>query len=443
MILHLCVFLNRAKVAILHCIFRKIGLYFLKNTFVPSIRAVQEKEPAMFFDNKEKRNQLSKWIIGIVAACIVIYLGVRYVSAIAAAVSWLMRLVRPLLIGLTFALILNVPLGMFEKRLFTKKPTPKKIKARRPLAIVLSLVLVFGIFAGVALLVIPEFISAMRVLVTMVLDLFDQLAIFDSQTDLSNLPLGSYFSRIDIDWMQLKAELELWLKQAGSEIMDWAAGMIGSVASSVFDGVIGFVFSIYVLANKQTLKRQMGRLIRVWLPEKFGSWLTHAARVSADIFRQFIAGQTTEAIILGTLCAIGMWILQIPYAPMVGALVGVMALIPYVGAFISTTVSAFMILTVSPVKALIFVVFLLALQQLEGNLIYPKVVGAKINLPAMWVLAAITVGGNLAGPIGMLLGVPFASSVYALLKEATDKREQAQLAAKKPVPSENTTQQPE
>lgn len=386
----------------------------------------------MFFDNREKRKQLAKWVIGVIAACILIFLGVRYISSIAAAVSWLVHLVRPLLIGVVLALILNVPLGMFEGRLFSKKPTPKKLRARRPLAIVLSLVLVFGIFVGVAVLVIPEFVAAVRVIASMLLSTMDQLAAFESQMDFSRLPFGEYLSRIDIDWLQLRAELELWFKQAGSAIMDRAAGVIGSVASSVIDSLIGFIFSIYVLANKEKLKRQVSRLIRVWLPEKFGGKLIHAARVSADIFRQFIAGQTTEAIILGSLCAVGMWILQIPYAPMVGALVGVMALIPYVGAFISTAVGAFMILTVSPIKALIFVVFLLALQQIEGNLIYPKVVGAKINLPAMWVLAAITVGGNLAGPIGMLLGVPIASAAYALLKEATDRREQAKMPADAP-----------
>lgn len=386
----------------------------------------------MFFDNREKRKQLAKWVIGVIAACILIFLGARYISSIAAAVSWLVHLVRPLLIGVVLALILNVPLGMFERRLFSKKPTLKKLRARRPLAIVLSLVLVFGIFVGVAVLVIPEFVAAVRVIASMLLSTMDQLAAFESQMDFSRLPFGEYLSRIDIDWLQLRAELELWFKQAGSAIMDRAAGVIGSVASSVIDSLIGFIFSIYVLANKEKLKRQVSRLIRVWLPEKFGGKLIHAARVSADIFRQFIAGQTTEAIILGSLCAVGMWILQIPYAPMVGALVGVMALIPYVGAFISTAVGAFMILTVSPIKALIFVVFLLALQQIEGNLIYPKVVGAKINLPAMWVLAAITVGGNLAGPIGMLLGVPIASAAYALLKEATDRREQAKLPADAP-----------
>lgn len=141
-------------------------------------------------------------------------------------------------------------------------------------------------------------------------------------------------------------------------------------------------------------------------------------------------GQTTEAVILGTLCGVGMAILRIPYAPMVGALVSVTVLIPYVGAFLATVIGAFMILTVNPFKALVFVIYLLTLQQVEGNLIDPRVVGAKINLPAMWVLAAITVGGNLAGPIGMLLGVPAASAAYALLKEATTKKEQQILAMK-------------
>lgn len=178
---------------------------------------------------------------------------------------------------------------------------------------------------------------------------------------------------------------------------------------------MGLVFSIYVLANKEKLKRQTLRLIRVWFPQKFGSALVHAASVCNRSFRNFIAGQAIEAVILGMLSTIGMLILRLPYAPMIGALVGVTALIPIVGAFL--------ILTVSPFKAFIFVVFLIILQQLEGNLIYPKMMGARINLPAIWVFAAMTIGGNLAGPVGMLLGVPAASAAYELLKEATIKRE--------------------
>ena len=153
----------------------------------------------MFFDNREKRKQLAKWVIGVIAACILIFLGVRYISSIAAAVSWLVHLVRPLLIGVVLALILNVPLGMFERRLFSKKPTPKKLRARRPLAIVLSLVLVFGIFVGVAVLVIPEFVAAVRVIASMLLSTMDQLAAFESQMDFSRLPFGEYLSRSYIE----------------------------------------------------------------------------------------------------------------------------------------------------------------------------------------------------------------------------------------------------
>ena len=182
-------------------------------------------------------------------------------------------------------------------------------------------------------------------------------------------------------------------------------------------------FAIYILSGKEKLKRQGGRLMRVWLPQKLNDTLLYVFKVCNMTFRHFIAGQSTEAIILGTLCMIGMAILRIPYAPMIGALVGVTALIPVVGAFVGTIVGALMILTVDPFKAFVFVIFLLILQQVEGNLIYPRVMGAKINLPAMWVLAAVTVGGNLAGPLGMLLGVPAASAAYALLREATNRRE--------------------
>lgn len=183
------------------------------------------------------------------------------------------------------------------------------------------------------------------------------------------------------------------------------------------------------------MKHQACRLIRVWFPRKFGDRSIHVASVCAKNFKLFVAGQTTEAFIRGSLCTAGMLILRIPYAPMIGVLVGVTALIPYVGAWIANPVGAFMVLTVDPFKALVFVIFLLILQQIEGNVIYPKVMGSKINLPAMWVLAAITVGGKLCGPFGMLLGVPAASSAYSLLKDATGSREQTK-QTQSPVISE-------
>ena len=377
----------------------------------------------MFLDDPQNRKTLTKWAVGTVAACILIFLGVRYVSAIALAIEWLVGLVKPLLIGTMLAMVLNVPLAFIEKHLFRKNPTPKKEKARRPLAILLSLILVIGIFVGVAVLVIPELTGAVSIVISSVTGALDQMAVLESSEDFAQLPFAPWLEKLDIDWLTMKTQVESWMQQLSSTVLGSTASALGSAASSLIDGVVAFVFCIYVLANKEILARQIGRLARAWLPERLTNTMAHIFDVCADVFQQFIVGQTTEAVILGTLCGIGMAILRIPYAPMVGALVGVTALIPYVGAFLATIVGAFMILTVNPFKALVFVIYLLALQQVEGNLIYPKVVGAKINLPAMWVLAAITVGGNLAGPIGMLLGVPAASAAYALLKEATQERE--------------------
>lgn len=369
--------------------------------------------------DKTKLRKITKWIIGVVTACILIYLAIRHLGMIAVGISWLVNITFPILFGIVMALVLNVPMRPIEKHLHIKKE-----KAKRPVAIVLSLVLVLGMFTGIAFLVFPEIVDTIRLVAQIVMSGIDQAASWEQTIDFSKLPFGEYLQQIDIDWMQLKNNLEQWTISQRNVLLQQAAGAVSSVASGFMNFFIGLVFSIYVLANKEKLKRQTLRLIRVWFPQKFGSALVHVASVCNRSFRNFIAGQAMEAVILGMLCTIGMLILRLPYAPMIGALVGVTALIPIVGAFIGTIVGAFLILTVSPFKAFIFVVFLIILQQLEGNLIYPKMMGARINLPAIWVFAAVTIGGNLAGPVGMLLGVPAASAAYELLKEATAKREE-------------------
>lgn len=368
--------------------------------------------------DKTKIRKITKWIIGVVTVCILIYLAIRHLDMIAVGISWLVGITFPILLGTVMALVLNVPMRPIEKHLHIKKE-----KAKRPLAIVLSLVLVLGIFIGIAFLVVPEIVNTVRLVAQIVMSGIDQAASWEQTLDFSQLPFGEYLQQVDIDWTGLKNNLENWTISQRNVLLQQAAGAVSSIAGGFMNFFIGLVFSIYVLANKEKLKRQALCLIHVWLPQKFGSALVHVVSVCNRSFRNFIAGQATEALILGMLCTIGMLVLRLPYAPMVGALVGVTALIPIVGAFIGTIVGAFLILTVNPFKALIFVIFLLILQQIEGNLIYPKVMGARINLPAIWVFAAVTVGGNLAGPVGMLLGVPAASAAYELLKEATSKRE--------------------
>ena len=371
-------------------------------------------------DTLEKRKNLSKWIFSIFTCCILICFGMRYISDIFNAIAWLIGLAKPLVIGVILALILNVPMSFFERNLRSKTKLRKGV---RSLSIVLALVLVVGIFVGVMLLVIPELIEAIKLIVQIAGRGLDQMAQLETNADLRKSSIGQYFAEISIDWIGLKNQLEEWFRAQSSRVVNHAVGVAGSLADSVVSFFIGLVFAIYILSGKEKLKRQIVRLIDVWLPKKIGHIFIHVCSVCGKTFHSFIGGQATEAIILGTLCMIGMGILRIPYAPMVGALVGVTALIPVVGAFAGTIAGAIMIVTVSPLKAIVFFIFFVILQQFEGNIIYPRVVGAKINLPAIWVLAAVTVGGNLRGPLGMLLGVPAASVAYALLKEATDSRE--------------------
>ena len=376
----------------------------------------------MFWEDPKKRKTAALWCIGVVSACLIIFLAVQNINVVARSIAWLFDLVFPMILGAAFALILNVPMCPIERNLFSK--SKKFEKMSRPFAILLSLIIIFGLFAGVIILVVPALTDAVVVFGKSIIQLLDVVKNFEKSNFHNILPWGIDLSKIDAESM-VNSVIE-WLKGSAPNVMGSTFSIIGTVGSSIVNFIIGLVFSIYILFNKEKLSSQIKRLVKAWIPEKAGSVVLHVASVFCGTFRRFIAGQTVEAVILGSLCALGMLALRLPYAPMIGALVGVTALIPIVGAFIGTIVGGFMILTISPIKALIFVIFLLVLQQIEGNLIYPRVVGSSIGLPAMWVLAAVTIGGSLGGPVGMLLGVPVTSALYILVKEATQWKESQQ-----------------
>ncbi|MGI6255053.1 MAG: AI-2E family transporter [Acutalibacter sp.] len=370
--------------------------------------------------SKEQMKKLSKWLIGIIAVCTVIYLGVQHIDVVAGTLFWAAKLISPLLIGFFFALILNVPLRFFETHLWKRSDKPILQKLRRPVSFLISLAVILSVIVGVVRLVIPELVNAITIISQSILGLLRDLSVMDP-TKLAELPFGK--ALLSIDWDGLLASLQTWLKNQSGTIVNTAFGTIGSIVGGVFNFFIAFIFAIYVLFGKEKLKRQASRLIHVWLPESFGSWFLHAASIANSNFQNFVSGQTLEAGILGFLCMIGMLLLRLPYAPMVGALVGVTALIPVVGSWIGAIVGAFMIFTVSPMKAVGFLVFLLVLQQIEGNVIYPRVMGSRVNLPGMWILVAVTIAGGIAGPIGVLLAVPLSSTIYVLVREATETRE--------------------
>ncbi len=375
---------------------------------------------------QEKFKRRAKQIILIAVVCILVFLGVQNLNVVISAATWLISLIFPLLLGLVFAALLNVPMTFFESHFWPKTGRRFLQMIRRPISFLLSLVLILGILAGVIILVIPELVEAVKLIVETAAGYVNKLAAMDSQ-QFAKLPFGEWL--LGLDWNGVVVDLQNWLKEQSGNIMNIAFGTITSLVTGVFQLFIAMVFSGYILFNKEKLKSQLSRLIRAWLPIAKGEWLIHVAAVACNNFRNFVVGQSLEAVILSCLCMAGMLALQIPYVPMVGALVGVTALIPIVGGVIGTVIGTFVILAVDPIKAVIFLAFLIILQQLEGNLIYPRVMGSRVKLPAMWILAAVTLGGGLAGPVGMILGVPIASTAYQLLREATQKRE-AKLAEK-------------
>ncbi len=368
----------------------------------------------------EKKKKLARWLIGVAAACILIFLGVQNVGAVARAVTWLFDLVLPLVIGCAVAMIVNVPMRAIEARLWKKSEKKIAVMLRRPIALVLSILFIVGVLAGVVWIVLPELVEAVGIIVDAAVEIVDKVNGM-TEEDILALPFGDLI--LDINWDKLLESLKKWAMDESNNIANTVFGTLTSLVGGIIDLFVALVFGMYILISKDKLKRGAERIVRVWLPKMWAERVCHSVSVANVNFRSFITGQTIEAFILGVLCLIGMWIFGFPYAPMISTLIGVTALVPVIGAFAGGGIGAFMILTVDPMQALFFIIYLLALQQLEENLIYPRVMGSHVNLPGMWVLAAITVGGGVAGPVGMLIGVPLASTVYTLFGEATAKRE--------------------
>lgn len=390
--------------------------------------------------SKEHIKKISKLVILIVSICSVVFLGILNISKVLGFIGSAVSLIKPLIIGLAVAIIVNVPMSFFESNLFYGTKRAFFIKIRRLTAFIISLLLIFGIIVGIVFLVVPEISHAFKIIIEIISDVAEKIDVANVDR-LPALPFGMSFKEIfdKIDTDEFIKSLQTWLKEQSGNLINSAFDTIGNFISGIFDFIIAVVFAVHILFGKERFKRQGVRIINAWLPKNFGSWLIHALSVANVNFRSFISGQLIEAVIIGTLCFIGMLILRLPYAAMVGVLVGVTALIPIVGAFIGAGVGCFVILAIDPLKALVFLIFLLILQQIEGNLIYPRVMGSRVNLPGIWILAAVTIGGGIAGTVGMLLSVPIVSTVYILFKEKTLSLEKKNSLKEKKSSFENSS----
>ena len=346
------------------------------------------------------------------------------------------NLFAPFVIGAAIAFVFNVPMRAIERQLEGIRPG-----LRRALAIVLTIFALVLIIMFVIELLIPQ-VRQTVVSLSEKIPVFAEAASVQLAELMENHPelnewIRESFDLQTLDWTMILKNMLSFLGNQASLVMGGAVNVIGNVTGAVVDTVVSIAFAIYCLARKEILARQGRRILYSILPEHPVDEIIRILRLTNVTFSNFISGQCLEACILGVLFAVAMAILKMPYIPLVSVFIAVTALIPVVGAFVGCVVGAFFILVDNPIQAVTFVAMFLILQQLENNLIYPRVVGTSIGLPGMWVLMAVTIGGELMGVGGMLLMIPLASVLYALAREFTDKR-----LAQRGIPEEKLQDQP-
>lgn len=364
------------------------------------------------------KNNIKK-ILGIITFTLVLLALLLNMGAVGAWLAFMWGILFPFVLGGAIAFILNLPMAAIEKKLFSKA---KNKKAARPVSLVLSILCVFAVIAIVIVVVIPQlgktFDSISEGMATFLPEAQKWLEELFRDWDM----VETYIESLEFDWTGwLEAVKDFALSGAGS-VVSYTMSATVKVINGVMTFFIAFVFAIYILMQKETLARQCLKTVRAFFPEQAVEKMCHICVLSHRTFSRFITGQCLEALILGSMFVVSMTIFRLPYALLVGVLIAFTALIPMVGAFIGCVVGAFLILMVNPMQAVFFVILFLVLQQIEGNLIYPHVVGNSVGLPSIWVLFAVTVGGKLMGIVGMLIFIPLMSVLYALFREWVNQR---------------------
>lgn len=353
-----------------------------------------------------------KDIFKMIFFTVVLIFAFIHIKEIWSFLGFVIKLIMPFILGLVIAFVLNILINLIEHKLLDK--AKMKDKSKRVISLLLSLAIVFAFIVILLSLIIPQLQNTVSLFV-------DNMPVYEENVrellDKFNVDQDTVM-QIE-EWVQNFGDTAVeYIKNNSDKIFEVTLGVASNVISVLVNTVIAFVFAIYLLVQKEKLLYQVNKVLRAYLPFKRVSKIRDIAKLSNRICAHFVSGQCLEAVIIGVLCFIGMLLLGIPYAGSISVLIGVTALIPVYGAFIGTIIGAFLIFMVSPIKALIFIIFIIILQQFEGNLIYPKVVGKSVGLPGIWVFVAVTIGASLAGVVGMLVSVPVASICYSII--ATD-----------------------
>lgn len=360
-----------------------------------------------------------KDILFIISYVAIIIFALVNFDKIITALNYVLNILSPFIVGVLLAFVLNVLIKFIETKIFGKIKKGKVWKKiKRPISITVSLILVGLIIYFVMNLLVPQLRNSVSLFTDTLPeykeDIINILEKFDVE-ETTVAKVGEYldnFTKVITDY----------IKGNSKDVLSITTEVATSIISIVSKGIISIVFAIYIIAQKETLKRQVDKLMNAYLKPKVSNKISDIAVMSNKTFSNFVTGQCLEAIIFGLLCFFGMLILRLPYASTISVVLGFTALIPVFGAIIGTILGAFLILMVSPVKAIIFVVFVIVLQQLEGNLIYPKIVGKSIGLPGMWVLFSVTIGASIAGIWGMLIATPLFSVLYSIFSKTVNDR---------------------
>ncbi len=375
--------------------------------------------------------QEMKKVLGIAGALILVFLVIHYWAKLEGVIALAISAGVPLITGCVMAYVINILMSFYEKWYDKIVPGVEVKKVKRIVCLILAFLSLGGIIFLVINLVLPELLNCIASFIRLIPGALQTMVdIIGKEQIVEMFPM--IIEGLDVTSVPAQVE-QLLTTVAGG-----VGGAVGSIVTAVtsfvsvvVNVVIGLIFSLYVLLDKEKLCLQSRTLITTYLP-KASDKIFYVTRVVNESFHSFIVGQCLEAVVLGSLCILGMLLFQFPYAVMIGVFIGFTALIPIAGAYIGAVVGAVMILTVSPIQAVQFLVFIVILQQLEGNLIYPRVVGQSIGLPGIWVLTAITIGGGVLGIGGMLLAVPLFAAAYRLIKE--------DVARRKPVTDETNTE---
>lgn len=370
------------------------------------------------------RDNLKK-IRGLILFTIFVLVALWNYELVFDGIKFVWGVISPFVLGGVIAFIVNIPMRFFEEKLFDKAKTKKKKwaeKFARPLSLIIALLLIIGIIATVVLIVIPELGNTLLNLGKTMQDFIPKAQAWAIQTFEDNQEIAKWIADIDFKWNEILTQGLDFLRNGASSVLGSTFEAAMSIISGVASFFISFVFACYILVQKEKLGEQVKKLMRAFMPEDWNNIFLALGSVVNKSFTNFFTGQCLEAVILGLMFLITMAIFRLPYALLISVLIAFTALIPIFGAFIGCGVGALLIFMVSPMKALIFIIMFLVLQQIEGNFIYPHVVGNSVGLPSIWVLVAVSVGGSLMGLAGMLIFIPLTAVVYTMLRGIVNRR---------------------